>query len=67
MTLVAIFFPWLSFILRGKIIQGIICLVLQVTIIGWIPAAIWALVSLNNGRADARTRKIVRAMHESRR
>lgn len=66
MTLIAIFFPWLSFLLRGKILQGLICLVLQISLIGWIPAAIWAVVSLNNGRADARANRIVQAMKQNR-
>ncbi len=62
MTLIAILIPWLSFFLRGKILTGIICLILQITIIGWIPAAVWAVVSLNNSRADKRTAKIVEAI-----
>ncbi len=62
MTLIAIFFPFLSFFLRGKILTGIICLILQITVIGWIPAAIWAVISLQNSRADRRTNKIIKAM-----
>jgi uncharacterized membrane protein YqaE (UPF0057 family) len=62
MTLLAILLPWLSFILRGKIIRGIVCLLLQCTLIGWIPAAIWALVNLQNSRADRRARRIINAM-----
>ena len=61
MTLIAILLPWLSFLLRGRIITGIICLLLQITILGWIPAAIWAVVSLQNARADRRADRIVRA------
>lgn len=29
--------------LRGKVIKGILCIVLHLTLIGWIPATIWAL------------------------
>jgi uncharacterized membrane protein YqaE (UPF0057 family) len=65
MTLLAIFLPWLSFILRGRIFTGVICLLLQITIVGWIPAAVWAVTSLNNARADRRTRKIVKAIERS--
>jgi TM2 domain-containing membrane protein YozV len=64
MTLLAILLPWLSFLIRGKILAGIICLILQVVVIGWIPAAIWAIVSLNNERADKRTDRIVNAMQQ---
>ncbi|MBA4196421.1 MAG: YqaE/Pmp3 family membrane protein [Chitinophaga sp.] len=66
MTLIAMLLPWLSFFLRGKIFTGILCLLLQITILGWIPAAIWAVISLQNARADRRTRKIIRAMNSSR-
>ncbi|MFN8251232.1 MAG: YqaE/Pmp3 family membrane protein [Ferruginibacter sp.] len=67
MTLLAILLPWLSFILRGKVLTGVICLLLQLTLLGWIPAAIWAVVSLNNARADKRTDRIVRAINRQQR
>lgn len=66
MTLLAILLPWLSFLLRGKFLAGILCLILQITLLGWIPAAIWAIVSLNNERADKRTDRIVSAMKQQR-
>jgi uncharacterized membrane protein YqaE (UPF0057 family) len=66
MTLIAIIFPFLSFFLRGRIITGIICLILQITLLGWIPAAIWAVVSLQNARADRRNRELIRAIKKSR-
>ncbi|GAA0532688.1 YqaE/Pmp3 family membrane protein [Chitinophaga japonensis] len=62
MTLIAILLPWLSFLLRGKILSGILCLVLQITLIGWLPAAIWAVMSLNNSRAERRNRQLIRAI-----
>lgn len=62
MILIAILLPALSFLLRGMILHAILCLVLQITLIGWLPAAIWAVVSLNNARADKRADRIVRAM-----
>ncbi|WP_230392516.1 YqaE/Pmp3 family membrane protein [Flavobacterium sp. LC2016-01] len=62
MTIIAIFFPSLSFLLRGKIFTAIICLILQITLIGWIPAAIWAVISLQNSRADKRNEKLIKAM-----
>ncbi|MEP7277090.1 MAG: YqaE/Pmp3 family membrane protein [Bacteroidota bacterium] len=67
MTLLAILLPWLSFILRGRILTGILCLLLQITIVGWIPAAAWAVISLNDARAERRTNKIVRAIKKSNR
>ncbi|WP_062062732.1 YqaE/Pmp3 family membrane protein [Aquimarina longa] len=60
MILIAILLPWLSFFLRGKIISGIICLVLQLTLIGWIPEAIWAVAS----RLDGKNRKRINQMEK---
>jgi uncharacterized membrane protein YqaE (UPF0057 family) len=65
--LLAILLPFLSFILRGKIITGIVCLILQITLIGWLPAAIWAALSLNNARADKRNDKLIQAMKKNKR
>ena len=62
MTLIAIFFPCISFLLRGKILTSLLCLILQFTLIGWLPAAIWAVISLQNSRADRRNEKLIRAM-----
>ncbi len=67
MTLLAILLPWLSFILRGRILTGIICLFLQITIVGWIPAAAWAVISLNEARANKRTARIVKAIKQNNR
>lgn len=63
--LLAILLPFLSFIVRGKIFTGIICLILQITLIGWLPAAIWAVLSLNNKRADKRNDRLIKAMREN--
>ena len=43
-------------------LAGLICIILQLTIIGWIPTAIWAVNSMNNSKADKRTDKIFKAM-----
>ncbi|WP_228372453.1 YqaE/Pmp3 family membrane protein [Chryseobacterium daeguense] len=62
--LIAILLPFLSFIIRGKILTGVICFILQITLIGWLPAAIWAVLSLNNERAEKRNARLIRAMQE---
>jgi uncharacterized membrane protein YqaE (UPF0057 family) len=64
MILIAILLPWLSFLLRGKILSGILCLILQITLIGWLPAALWAVISLNNSRADRRNKALIKAIRE---
>ncbi len=65
--LLAIICPFLSFIFRGKLLTGIVCLILQMTLIGWIPAAIWAVTSLNNARADERNEKLIKALKNNNR
>lgn len=56
MILIAVLFPWLSFLLRGKIFRGLLCFILQITLIGWLPAAIWAVAS----QIDARNKKRIK-------
>ncbi|MDP2176807.1 MAG: YqaE/Pmp3 family membrane protein [Bacteroidota bacterium] len=58
MILIAILIPWLSFFLRGKIFSGLLCLILQITLIGWLPAAIWAVISRNNAKIDERLKRM---------
>ncbi|SFM62372.1 hypothetical protein SAMN05421738_101158 [Algoriella xinjiangensis] len=58
MILLAILFPSISFLLRGKILTAILCFILQITIIGWIPAAIWAVASLIDSRNKSRIKAL---------
>lgn len=62
MLLIAVLFPWLSFFLRLRPLRGIICLLLQLTLIGWLPAAIWAVADLQEKRAQRRSRRMIRAV-----
>lgn len=55
--LLAVFLPWLLFFTIGRPIAGIVCLVLQVTLIGWIPAALWAVYSLGQYKTDKKIEK----------
>ncbi|NPD69812.1 YqaE/Pmp3 family membrane protein (plasmid) [Lichenicola cladoniae] len=50
--LVALLLPWLSFFLIGRPIAGVVCLFLHATLIGWIPAAIWAVYALNQHETE---------------
>ncbi len=58
MILLAILLPWLSFFVRGKILAGILCIILQITLIGWLPAAIWAVVARNNAMHDMKLKQM---------
>ncbi|WP_297369208.1 YqaE/Pmp3 family membrane protein [Acidocella sp.] len=50
--ILAIFLPWLSFFTIGRPVSGLACLVLQFTLIGWIPAALWAVFALSQYQTD---------------
>jgi len=50
--LLAIFLPFLVFFTIGRPIAGIICLILQCTLIGWIPAALWVVYALSQYKTD---------------
>lgn len=57
--LLAIFLPFMVFFTIGRPLAGIICLILQIALIGWIPAAIWAVYALSQYNTD---KKIDRAL-----
>lgn len=42
MSLVAIFLPWVALLIYDNPLGALIALIMQVTLIGWIPASIWA-------------------------
>ena len=50
--IVALILPWLLFFTVGRPLAGIICLILQITLIGWVPAAIWAAYALSQYNTD---------------
>lgn len=50
--LLAIFLPFVVFFTIGRPIAGIVCLILQITLIGWLPAAIWAVYALGQYKTD---------------
>ena len=62
---IAIVLPFLAILLKGRPLQAILALVLQVTLIGWIPAAVWAISVVNAANADARNKRLERAIRES--
>lgn len=58
--LLAIFLPFMVFFTIGRPIAGIICLILQITLIGWIPAALWAVYALSQYNTDKKIRESMR-------
>ena len=45
--LIALLLPFLLFFTIGRPFAGIICVILQLTLVGWVPAAIWAVYALS--------------------
>jgi uncharacterized membrane protein YqaE (UPF0057 family) len=50
--LIAFILPWLTFFTIGRPLAGMVCLILQLTILGWIPATIWAVYPLSQYKTD---------------
>lgn len=57
--LISLIFPWLTFFTIGRPVAGAMCLLLQLTIIGWLPATIWAVHALGQYKTD---QKIAQAL-----
>jgi len=57
--LLAIFLPFVSFFTIGRPLAGTVCLFLQITLIGWIPAAIWAVFALSQYKTDRKIEKVL--------
>ena len=61
--LLAIFLPFFVFFTIGRPIAGIICLILQLTLFGWIPAAIWAVYALSQYKTDQKIKEHINNQH----
>ncbi len=57
--IIALLLPWLTFFTIGRPGAGVICLLLQLTLLGWLPATIWAVYSLNQFNTDQKIRRAV--------
>lgn len=57
--IIAFLAPWLVFFTIRRPISGIFCLILQITLIGWIPATIWAVYALSQFKTDQKIKKIL--------
>ncbi|MCK4951386.1 MAG: YqaE/Pmp3 family membrane protein [Gammaproteobacteria bacterium] len=59
--ILAILLPWLQFFTIGRPIAGIICLLLQISLVGWIPAAIWSVYALSQYKTDKKIAKAIKS------
>jgi uncharacterized membrane protein YqaE (UPF0057 family) len=57
--LIAFIFPWLTFFTIGRPFAGVLCLFLQITILGWIPATIWAVYALSQYKTDQKIQRVM--------
>lgn len=42
LLIIAVLFPWLAFLILDNPVSALIAIILQLSMLGWIPAAIWA-------------------------
>ncbi len=54
----AIFLPFTVFFTISRPIAGIVCLLLQLTLIGWLAAALWAVYALSQFKTDKKIRDL---------
>ena len=59
--LIALLIPWLTFFTIGRPIAGVCCLLLQLTLIGWLPATIWAVYALSQYKTDKKIKQAIEA------
>ena len=60
--LLAIFLPSIMFFTIGRPIAGIVCFALHLTLIGWIPASLWAIFALADWKSERRVIELRREM-----
>lgn len=53
----AAFFPWLVLLLDDNPGGALVALIMQATIVGWIPASIWALRVVQEGSEEKKKKK----------
>lgn len=63
--IIAIFFPSIAMLLCGKMFQAVMCLILQLTVIGWFPATVWAFFVIHSHKEDVRHRQLMRAVQQA--
>lgn len=57
---IALVLPWLTFFTIGRPFAGVICLILQMTVVGWLPATIWAVFALGQFKTDQKIEKALK-------
>ena len=60
MYLLAILLPPVAMLMVGRPMEAVICLILQLTVFGWLPAAIWACFIVNGHQTEKRLERLVK-------
>jgi hypothetical protein len=66
LKLTAAFLPGIYFIIQRNLKAGAVCLVLQLSVIGWLPASLWASMNLEDNSRKKRIEKYLKDIHEYR-
>lgn len=62
--LIALFVPCMVFFTIGRWFAGVMCLMLQLTIIGWLPATLWAVFALSQYNTDKKIAAAIAGLNE---
>ncbi len=60
MYLLAMLLPPVAMLMVGRAMEAVICLILQLTVFGWLPAAIWACFMVNSHQTEKRLERLVK-------
>ena len=66
MYLLAILLPPLAMLMVGRPMEAIICLILQLTVFGWLPAAIWASFMVHSHQTEKRLERMIKESQKGR-
>lgn len=61
--LLALLLPFSVFFTIGRPFAGLLCLILQITLVGWVPAAIWAVYALSQYKTDKKIQKALNSRY----
>ena len=62
--ILALFLPFTVFFTIGRPFAGLVCLLLQITLLGWIPATIWAIYALGQYKSDKKIEKVLNQINQ---
>lgn len=63
--LIALLLPWVAFFAIGRPVAGFGCLLLQLTLIGWLPAVLWAMYAFSRHKTDRKLARIMASRRDS--